>query len=231
MSTGRAPIPVEVERPCPGRALVFVPHADDDVLGLGGTLTKYADAGDVVKVVVAYDGLAGDPEGRYEPEVLRALRQDEARRGGAHLGLSDYEFWDQPEGHMPGPSQLAEAAARVVRLLDDFKPDVVFAPHIGECHLDHHVLALVVRMGLINAAFEGRSFGYEVWTPLVAEVVVDITAVNERKIAALKEHASQLEYNDFVHKALGLSAQRSLFLPKSARYGEAFCELLEPDGA
>ena len=49
--------------------------------------------------------------------------------------------------------------------------------------------------------------------------------VIERKTAALGEHKSQLEHTDFIHKALGLSAQRSLYLDKGARHGEAFCDL------
>ena len=225
MSAERAPLPVPLAQPPAGRVLAFVPHADDDVLGLGGTLCLHADAGDAVRVVVLFDGLLGDPEGRHQPEELKRLRQDEARRGGAHLGLSDYAFFCYPEGHTPGPAEFAAAVAHVASAIAAFQPDTVYAPHLGEYHLDHHVAAKVVCAALEQAGFQGRALGFEVWTPLVAEWIVDITPVNERKVAALKEHQSQLEYTDFIHKALGLGAQRSLYLSPGARYGEAFCAL------
>lgn len=225
MIRDRAPLPEPLAQPPRGRVLALVPHADDDVLGLGGTLCLHAAAGDPVRVVVLFDGLLGDPEGRYAPDELRALRQAEARRGGAHLGLDDYHFLGYPEGHAPGPEELAAATAHVAGVIADFAPDIVYAPHIGEHHLDHHVAARVVLAALESLDFTGHALGFEVWTPLVAEWIVDITPVNDKKVAALEEHASQLEYTDFIHKALGLGAQRSLYLPGGARYGEAFCRL------
>ena len=74
----------------------------------------------------------------------------------------------------------------------------------------------------------GRAWGYEVWTPLVPTRVVDITPVWEKKQAAIVQHASQLGYGDLVHRTLGLNAQRSLYLARRARYGEAFAPLLAP---
>ena len=58
--------------------------------------------------------------------------------------------------------------------------------------------------------------------------IVDITDVYDLKVAALREHRSQLEHTDHVHKALGMHAQRSLYLPAASRYGEAFRPLGEP---
>jgi len=223
----RAPYPEALMQPHAGRVLAFVPHADDDVLGLGGTLCLHSEGGDPVKVVVLFDGVLGDPEHRYEPDELRGLRQEEARAGGKHLGLSDYEFWGYPEGHIPTPDEFEAAADRVAALLHSFAPDTVYAPHVGEFHLDHHIAARVVRAALERSNFTGRALGFEVWTPLVAEEIVDISRVAERKLAALREHKTQLEYNDFIHKALGLGAQRSLYLAPEARYGEAFRRLLD----
>jgi LmbE family N-acetylglucosaminyl deacetylase len=263
----RAPLPEtprELER---GRVLVFAPHADDDVIGCGGTAAIHAQQGDPVKVVIVYDGTAGDPERRYSSDELRALRQREARAGGRHLGLADYEFWGYPEGHEPPPELLRVGAERVAALVRSYRPRTLYAPWIGEHHLDHHVLAKVVRLGLALARERGpaavssagntagntagessrsavqasrgaaedasgsaaghvcTAWGFEVWTPLVPTRIVDITRWREAKVRALEEHRSQLEYTDHVHKALGMQAQRSLYLPAGSRYGEAFAPL------
>jgi len=224
----RAPLPRVVSRPASGGVLLFAPHADDDIIGPGGTAHHHVQQGDEVHVVVVYDGVAGDPEGRFDEAELRLVRQREARAGGRHLGLSDYEFWDYPEGHDPGREEFGAAVERVASCVREHAPATVYAPWVGEHHIDHHVLARVVRAALKRAQFDGQAWGYEVWTPLVPTLIVDITEVYELKVAALKEHATQLEYTDHVHKALGMQAQRSLYLPGPARWGEAFAPLGAP---
>jgi LmbE family N-acetylglucosaminyl deacetylase len=211
--------------------LLLAPHPDDDVLGAGGTCALHAAQGDPVHVLIAYDGLGGDPEGRWSPEELRALRQRETRAGGAHLGLADYEFWDYPEGHLPAPGQLLAAARRLARRVEELAPDTVYCPWAGEHHVDHHVLARTARLALALAGFRGAAWGYEVWTPLVPTLVVDVTSVYEAKVAALREHRSQISYRDLVHKGLALSAQRAMYLEPEARHGEGFAPLGEPFGS
>jgi LmbE family N-acetylglucosaminyl deacetylase len=170
-----------------------------------------------VRVVVAFDGAVG-----LAPGQSVTLRREEALRGAAHLGVSDYAFLSYREGHEPSQAELDDAAQRLAREIDAFAPDLVYAPWIGEHHLDHHVLARAVRMALALCTHRAAAWGYEVWTPLVAERIVDVTPVWEQKLAALREHASQLAHTDLVHKALGLAAHRSLYLESGARFGEAF---------
>ena len=225
MST-RAPlpeVPTQLER---GPVLVFAPHPDDDVIGAGGSAALHAAQGDPVRVVVVFDGRAGDVSGGAEPDyTLR--RQGECLAGGAHLGLTDYEFWGYPEGHEPGPAERETAEARIAALVHEFRPATVYAPWIGEHHLDHHVLARTVRRGLARADYSGLAWGYEVWSPLVASRIVDISAVREAKRAALAEHTSQLEATGQLLAILGINEHRSIYLPRGATAGEAFCPLLE----
>lgn len=228
-TSARAPLPQALTTPRPGPVLLFAPHADDDIIGPGGTAALHAAQGDSVHVVVVFDGVAGDPDGRFDPDELRQRRQDEARRGGQHLGLSSYEFWGYPEGHEPGPGEFGAAVGRVAECVRERAPQSVYAPWVGEHHLDHHVLGRVVRAALHACDFAGEAWGYEVWTPLVPTHIVDITALYEKKVAALEEHQSQLEYTDHVHKALGMQAQRSLYLPSGSLWGEAFAPLGAPD--
>jgi len=223
----RAPLPEVPARLAAGPVLVFAPHADDDVIGCGGCAALHVEQGDPVRVVVVYDGLAGDPDRRHEPEAYRARRQREAVAGGAHLGLADYAFWDYPEGHEPDRETFSAAAVRVAALVRETRPRSVYAPWVGEHHLDHHVLARVVRAGLALAGFDGEAWGYEVWTPLVATRVVDVSRVLARKQAALAEHRSQLEATEHPLRILGINAHRSIYLPAGATAGEA----LRPLGA
>ena len=223
----RAPLPNALEQPPRGRVLVLVPHPDDDVIGCGGTASLHALQDDPVRIVVVYDGAAGDPDGKYEAEDLVARRQAEARAGGLCLGLEDYEFWGYPEGHEPDDALFRAGAERIAALVREWKPDLVYAPWIGEQHLDHHILARIALAGLALAGFEGRALGYEVWTPLIATEIVDVTRVYPMKVQALKKHVTQLSYGDPTHYGLGLNAHRSIYLPKGAHFGEGFAPLGE----
>jgi N-acetylglucosamine malate deacetylase 1 len=212
---GRGSPPEALRAPPRGRALCFAPHADDEVLGCGGTLALHREQGDDVRVVIAFDGRLGLPAGA-DPE----LRCAEARRGGARLGLSDYVFLGYPEGHEPSTAELELAGERLRGLIAAFEPDVVYAPWIGEQHVDHNVLARATRLAVQD--FAGKAWGYEVWTPLVPERVVDVSPVWERKVASLAEHASQLAHTDLAARMRGLAALRGVHLPSGGRYGEAF---------
>jgi LmbE family N-acetylglucosaminyl deacetylase len=227
----RAPLPRTSARPPRGRVLLLAPHADDDVIGAGGTCALHVLQGDAVHVVVAYDGLAGDPEGRFEREELRALRRREAKAGGAHLGFEHYEFLDHPEGHLPSAPELLAGARALAERVRALAIDTLYAPWIGEHHLDHHVLARAARLALALAGFRGAAWGYEVWTPLVPHWIVDVSTVHARKLAAIAEHGSQLAYHDIAQKGLALSAQRAMYLAPGATHGEGFAPLGEPFGS
>jgi LmbE family N-acetylglucosaminyl deacetylase len=200
-----------------GRVLVLAPHADDEVLGVGGTLALHALQGDEVHVLVVFDGAQGLP---IQGEAR--VRREEALAGAAHLGIGPYTFWDYPENHEPSNEQLAVAAARLEEHLRRVAPAIVYAPWRGEQHRDHRSLAQAARAALSNAKFDGQAWAYEVWTPLAATRLVDVTSTFERKLAALAEHRSQLAHTDLVRMTSGLSALRAALLPGRDRCAEAF---------
>ncbi len=223
--SGRTELPAVWTAPPAGKVLVFAPHADDDVIGVGGTLALHRGQGDPVRVVVMTAGTGGDPDGVFGGD-LAAIRRREALDGGAVLGVSDYAFWDYPDGFELSEEDVRTVASRTAEEIRAFGPDLVYAPWKRELHLDHHNAWRVVARALREADFGGRCLAYEVWTPCIPEIVVDVTPVWSRKVEALRKHASQLRYTDHVAKTLGMNAHRSLYLPSSSRYGEALVRLL-----
>ena len=81
--------------------LVLAPHADDETLGVGGTIAKHLDEGDDVSVVIA-TGPGKAPDGhplwpREEFDTVRA----EASRSLKGLGVSTVTFGDLPAVTFP----------------------------------------------------------------------------------------------------------------------------------
>jgi len=214
-----------------GRIVVLAPHMDDEVFGCGGTIALAADAGARVTFVYVTDGSKGYPDACLEgpPDVktaaaeatLVACRREEARRAAAVLGVSDLVFLDQPDG------VLAVTAASVSALADALArpaPSVVFLPFLTDLHHDHWITNCL----FIEAARRARlapsvvCWGYEVWTPLVANTVVDITAAAERKRLATQAFPSQQAEFDDPRAMLGLNAYRSLHRGRARGLAEAF---------
>jgi LmbE family N-acetylglucosaminyl deacetylase len=207
--------PEALGAPPRGRVLCLAPHPDDEVIGCGGTLALHRVQGDEVRVVVAFDGRLG-----LDPGDDPALRCREARRAGAVLGLDDYVFLGHPEGHEPSTEELEAGARELAGLVGAWQPQLVYAPWLGEQHLDHRTLARAARLAL--EGFEGQVWTYEVWTPLVPRRVVDVSGVWDRKLDSLREHESQLARTDLAARVRGMGALRSVHLPSGSRYGEAF---------
>ena len=218
-----------------GRVLVIAPHADDEVLGCGGTLARHVARGDEVEVIILTDGARGTSDGSTDLELVRQ-RREEAVAGMALLGVSKCEFWELPEGHEPDTGVLGALTLRLAMRVCGSKPDLVFAPWIGEGHADHYHAARLARLGLALSAFEGLALGYEVWTPLEPRWLVDVSGVWGRKRAAVGEHASQLTHTDLYGIARANAARRARLLGETCAPGEtpraeAFCELGAPDEA
>ncbi len=218
-----------------GRVLVIAPHADDEVLGVGGTLARHIERGDSVDVLVLTDGARGTADGASSLELVE-IRRREAVAGMAQLGVATQEFWGLPEGHAPETNLMGALALRLAMRITTSQPDVIYAPWIGEQHADHYQAARLARLALALSGWEGLALGYEVWSPLEPHWLVDISVVWDQKLAAVEEHMSQLDHTDLCELARSNSARRAHLLSssspfKSLQHAEAFCDLGAPDAA
>jgi LmbE family N-acetylglucosaminyl deacetylase len=225
--------PPKVARPCTapphrGRVLVIAPHPDDEAIGPGATLVLHRRLGDPVEVLFVTTGEHGDNGGRMSAADYVALRRREAQAAAQTLGVQRTEFWDYPDGMVVTEGDLAAVAARLAEQLIATRPDVIYAPHAGEQHSDHHFVALAADRALQAARARGlgaRLLGYEVWSPLQPEWAVDVAAVYETKLAAIRCYASQLERNDIPRAVDGLNRYRAVLLPPGGAYAEVFTEI------
>lgn len=218
--------PVQRIEPGAGRVLCFAPHPDDEILGAGGTLRRHVLAGAEVGVVLATDGVHGDPEGRFAGQDLAALRRAESRAAQDLLGIGPMRCWGLPDSYEVTDSDRRLVTGLAVEALQQAAPDTVYLPWAADRHPDHLVLHRCVMAALETVDFGGEAWGYEVWAPISApDAVVDIGAVLAEKRAALDCFATQLAYNDIRHMVLGMNAYRSLILEQAAGYGEAFQRL------
>jgi bacillithiol biosynthesis deacetylase BshB1 len=175
-------------------ALFFGAHPDDVELTSGGLAARLASHGHAVGVV---DLTRGESASRGTPEE-RALEAGEAARV---LGVASRSTLALPDLGLDrhDPAQLRA----VVECLRAHRPRLVVAPDRHDAHPDHveasHLIARACYLsGLARYPADGERqrperllFSlYRVAPP--PHLVVDVTAVWERRMAALSAHRSQL---------------------------------------
>lgn len=212
------------------RALVFAPHADDEVFGCGGTLAFHADRGDAVRVVILTDGAGGDPAG-LEADIAKTRRR-ESLAAGAELGVTDYRFRDFPDGRLAESTGLEEVLLAELR---EFAPLCVYGPGMQEMHPDHRALgaALLAAMATYGAEEpQARLYLYGINAQVQANVMFDITRLRTKKRRAVERFESQLAYHDLVGKTEAVDLARTVNIEDAAVYQvEAFLELEPARGA
>ena len=194
----------------PTKVLVVSAHPDDVDFGAAGSVAVWTDQGIEVEYCIVTDGSAGSADPAVEVAVLREIRQHEQRKAAAEVGVSEVHFLGYPDGALQVSLELRRDIARVIRMV---KPQRVVCQspernwdRIRASHPDHLAAGEATLQAVYPDARNPYSYpellaaGLEphvveqVWlmaSPRATQAV-DITAVIERKIAALHCHVSQL---------------------------------------
>jgi len=138
------------------RLMAVLAHPDDEALGLGGTLARYADEGIETYVVCATRGERGryfDVEPRPPIEVVAKTREAELRAACETLGVKEVSLLDYVDKDLDR-ADPNEAIGRIVTHLRRVKPQVVatFGPEGGYGHTDHIAISQFSASACVAAA-------------------------------------------------------------------------------
>jgi LmbE family N-acetylglucosaminyl deacetylase len=210
-----------VEEPEAKRALVLSPHPDDDVIGCGGTIAKLVAHGCEVTVLYLTDGRKGDPTGHFAESRLVELREEEAKAACRLLGVKSSVFLRRQDGNLkPDASTLADVTATIRTT----EPDAVYHPSFfeGFFHPDHLQTNVILDRVFSTADWGFSCYGYEIYTPIIPNRLVDISAQARLKISAIEQHRTQQRIRTFT-KILELNQYRAAILgPLGSTHAEAF---------
>ena len=146
--------------PAPLRLLAVLAHPDDETLGLGGTLARYASEGIETFLVTATHGQSGrykehklgDPEhpGR---ERLAEIREAELRAAAAVLGIREVDLLGYMDGRLDEADPI-EVTARIAHQIRRIRPQVVltFGMDGGYGHPDHVAICQLATAATVMAA-------------------------------------------------------------------------------
>ena len=211
------------------RVLAVAPHPDDEVLGVGATLARYADEGSEVCVVIVTRGMQPLFD---EDSVLRVRR--EASEAHRILGVRKTVFMEGFPAALLDTVPHASLNAGLSEIVDEVQPEIAFLPFAGDLHMDHRLIcaSALVALRPDGAGSERAIYMYETpsethWNDLGASsafapsTFMDVSHHIERKIEAMSAYRSQLR--TFPH-ARSLEGMRGLATWRGATVGFAAAE-------
>ena len=142
------------------RLMAVLAHPDDESLGVGGTLAKYAAEGVEVFLLTATRGDAGRFRGHRSDDpqhpgrlALAEIREAELRAAASALGLRDVSLLGYPDLQLDRANPRA-AVERIVGHVRRVRPDVVvtFGPDGAYGHPDHIAISQFTTAAIIAAA-------------------------------------------------------------------------------
>ena len=193
------------------RILQLGAHGDDEILGVGGTLAKYAvDGHEVFSVIFVgkmNTELAKIIGSRYDDKVLEK-RKRQCLVAAEILGIKESRYLDFEDETLE--ENLLKCTITVESLIKEIKPQIIFTHHRGDANQDHRGIfraCIVACRQYENSPFS-NIYCYETLstteqTPNYPEFsflpnyFVNIENVLEMKIDAMKCYDDELY--DFPH--------------------------------
>ena len=144
----------------PRKLMAVLAHPDDESLGMGGTLARYAAEGVEVFVVTATRGDGGrffghgrDDSRHPGPSALGNIREAELREAARVLGVQEVSLLGYRDQHLDR-ADPREAVRCIAAHLRRVRPDVVltFGPEGGYGHPDHIAISQFTTAAIVAAA-------------------------------------------------------------------------------
>ncbi len=138
------------------KLMCVLAHPDDETLGVGGTLAKYAAEGVETYLVTATHGERGwqdDPKDNPGLAALASLREAELRAAAQILGLKEIRLLDYVDGDLDR-ADPAEVIHKIVAYVRRVRPQIVitFGPDGAYGHPDHVAISQFATAAVICAA-------------------------------------------------------------------------------
>jgi len=187
------------------KILLVVAHPDDEVLGPGGTVSKYALAGVNVDCLILGEGTTSRAKSRCaaDPVQVRQLN-DCARQAAQHLGINNLFFAGLPDNRFDS-LDLLDIVKLIEQYVEQLHSERIYTHHAYDLNLDHQITFQAVLTACrpqqgcpVKELLCFETLSSTEWQmpskekAFTPNVFVDISPTIELKKKALAEYASEL---------------------------------------
>jgi LmbE family N-acetylglucosaminyl deacetylase len=179
--------------------LVLCAHNDDQIIGVGGTLAKYAKQGKHIITVVFSYGERSHPH--FKKDIVIKQRVKESLNANKilceenceiyYLGLRETKFEEE--------IKKKKLSKRIKNILKKSSPSKIFTHSIDDPHPDHKAVYNFVLDLIKKVNYKGDVYSFNVWNLFInirkrnqPKLVVDISDTFKIKLQAFRKHKSQV---------------------------------------
>ena len=119
------------------KILILSPHADDEILGCGGLITKYSKKNYQISVLILTNAHKGAPE-IYSEKKIHQIR-NEAIKANNFIGTKKLFFENLPALNLSN-YPIYKITNVLNKYLDDIKPEILLIPSSNDIHDDHKII-------------------------------------------------------------------------------------------
>lgn len=187
------------------KILIISPHADDETLGVGGTMARRVNEGHEVVVAI----MTGHGEGQHPlwPRKTWDIVREEARKAHKILGVTETLFFELPAVLVPD-QPVYKINQVIFGVISEVRPDVLYLPFLFDLHKDHRELVYSCSVAWRPVTPAGKNlqeiYMYETLSEthcniqpqeagFIPNAWVDISDYLKKKIQALQCFESQMQ--------------------------------------
>ncbi|MEA3429675.1 MAG: PIG-L deacetylase family protein [Nanoarchaeota archaeon] len=177
------------------RVLVICAHSDDQAVGLGGTLAKYAKEGKEIIVVIFSNGASSHPH--LKPEFIGEIREKESKSCNKVLKVKQTIFLNLIDTKYKEEVVKYKIEEKIKRIIMLHRPDKIFTHSLDDPHMDHREVYDVVKKVFDDLRYTGELYTFNVWNlwnirkTYKPKLYVDISSTFKTKLHAIRCFPSQ----------------------------------------
>jgi LmbE family N-acetylglucosaminyl deacetylase len=223
---------VERKRKYTDTIVVFCAHPDDEAIGMGGTIAKYASEGKKIICCIFTDGEASHPW--EKKSFITSKRRREVTRAAKELGTTKIYHFGLIDGKLKHEIKKPIVKQVIIDTLKKYRPSKVFTHDADDMlYLDHTAVHRVVCecVDNYNSISSARTslYTFNIWafamrrrnTP---QLFVDITDTFPAKVKAIREFKTQQLALIQLWPAILIRAMMH-GINKQTKYGENFYKI------
>ncbi len=127
------------------KVLILSPHADDEILGCGGFISKYSNKNYQINVLILTNANRGAPE-LYSTEEIKKIR-NEAKQANNLIGTKKLYFENLPALNLAN-YPIYKITNIINKYMKSINPEIMLIPSGNDIHDDHKIIFKAAKVSI-----------------------------------------------------------------------------------